>query len=314
MARYVRISAVAPRPPEINPHKSMQACVDEMIAHWDRWLGPVLCDRPDLIVLPEVCDRPGNFNQAQQLEYYAARGNRVRDHFMGVARAHQCQIAYSAVRTLPDGSARNSTQFINRRGEIDGIYNKNHLTHGEHFEAHLLYGKDAPVIRTDCGRLAGVICFDLNYKELREKYEQSKPEILIFSSMYHGGLMQSYWAYACRAWFIGCVSGDQCTVINPVGDLVARSTNYQAYVTAEINLDYRVAHLDYNQEKFKAAKRKYGSQLKIYDPGHLAAVLLTSESDSVTMDEIIKEFDIELWDDYYARSMAERHAPGQIEP
>ncbi|MDW7658227.1 MAG: carbon-nitrogen hydrolase family protein, partial [Bacillota bacterium] len=73
--------------------------------------------------------------------------------------------------------------------------------------------------------------------------------------MYHGGLMQNYWAYACRSWFIGCVPGDQCTIINPIGDLVAQSTNYYPYVTADINLDYRVAHFDYNREKFQAAKQ-----------------------------------------------------------
>jgi predicted amidohydrolase len=314
MARYTKVSAVAPRPHELDPRKDMNACVDDMIAHWDFWLESVLCDKPDLVVLPEACDRPPNFTMAQRLDYYAARGNRIRDHFIAVARAHQCNIAYSAARTLPDGTSRNTTQFINRQGGIDGVYNKNHLTHGEHFDAHLLYGKDAPIIRTDFGKVAGVICFDLNFEELRKKYEKAKPEVLVFSSMYHGGLMQNYWAYACRAWFIGCVPGDQCTIINPIGDLVAQSTNYYPYVTADINLDYQIAHIDYNRDKFKAAKQKYGNQLKIYDPGHVGAVLLTSESETVTMEEIISEFEIELWDDYYARSMAERHAPGHIEP
>lgn len=314
MARYVKVSAIAPRPHDMDPKKDMNACVDEMIVYWDQWLESVLCDQPDLVVLPEACDRPPNFTLAQRLAYYAARGNRIRDHFMAVARTHRCNIAYSAARTLPDGTSRNSTQFINRLGGIDGVYNKNHLVHDEYYEAHLLYGKDAPIIQTDFGKVAGVICFDLNYQELREKYEQGKPEVLVFSSMYHGGLMQNYWAYACRAWFIGCVAGDQCTIINPIGDLVAQSTNYYPYVTADINLDYRIAHIDYNQDKFKAAKQKYGSQLKIYEPGHIGVVLLTSESDAVTMAEIVSEFDIELWDDYYARSMAERHAPGHIEP
>jgi predicted amidohydrolase len=313
MARYVRVSAVAPHPHKMNPKKDMNACVDEMIDYWDSWLESVICDKPDLIVLPEACDRPSNFTLEQRLDYYVVRGDRIRDHFMDVANVNKCNIAYSSARVLQDGSLRNTTQFLNRQRGIDGFYNKNHLTHGEYFDANFLFGKDAPIIQADFGLVAGVICFDLNFKELREKYEKSGPEVLIFSSMYHGGLMQNYWAYSCRSWFIGCVSGDQCTVINPVGDLVAQSTNYYPHVTAEINLDYKVAHIDYNQNKFKAAKQKYGNNFRIYDPGHVGVVLLTSESDVVTSEEIVDEFNIELWGDYYTRSLAERHAPGHIE-
>ena len=314
MSRYVRVSVIAPRPRDMNPRQDMNACVDEMIACWDSWLAHVLCDQPDLVVLPEACDRPANFTTEQQQAFYAARGDRIRDHFRDVARAASCNIAYSAARRLPDGTWRNSTQFINRQGGIDGIYNKNHLTHGEHYDAKILYGKDAPVIRTDFGCVAGVICFDLNYRELREKYEKSRPEVLVFSSMYHGGLMQNYWAYACRAYFLGSVAGDQCTVINPVGDLVARSTNYYPFVTTDINLDCQVVHIDYNQPKYQAAKQKYGPKIRIHDPGHLGAVLLSSEADELSAADVIREFDMELWDDYYARSMAERHMPGHIEP
>ncbi len=314
MARYVKISSLAPHPHEMSPDKDLNTCVGEMIGHWDAWLEKVLCDRPDLIVLPEACDRAPNFTLDRRLEYYRVRGDRILHHFMDVAKTHRCNIAYSAARLLPDGTYRNSTQFINRRGELDGIYNKNHLVDAEYLVGHILYGKDASIIQTDFGKVAGAICFDLNFKELREKYEKSQPELLVFSSMYHGGLMQNYWAYACRSYFVGSVAGDQCTVINPLGDLVARSTNYYPYVTADINLDYKVVHIDYNGEKFDAAKKKYGNEVKIYDPGHVGAVLLTSESEERSVDDIIKEFGIEIWDDYYARAMAERHAPGHIEP
>ncbi|MDD2441532.1 MAG: carbon-nitrogen hydrolase family protein [Eubacteriales bacterium] len=314
MARFVTISAVAPRPHEMDPKQDLNASVAEMIAHWDGWLSHVLCDKPDLIVLPEACDRPPNFTLEQRLAYYAVRGNRIRDHFMAVARDNHCNIAYSAARQLPDGTWRNTTQFINRQGELDGFYNKNHLTHGEFYDAHILYGKDAPVIKTDFGTVAGVICFDLNYQELLQKYEKSRPELLVFCSMYHGGLMQNIWAYTCRSFFVGSVPGNQCTIINPVGDLVAQSTNYYPFVTAQINLDHRVVHIDYNTVKFPAIKQKYGRKVKIYDPGHLGCVLMTCEAEDLTMADIVREFELELWDDYYARSMAERHMPGHIEP
>ena len=75
-----------------------------------------------------------------------------------------------------------------------------------------------------------------------------------------------------------------------------------------MNLDCRVVHLDYNGEKLAAAKRTYGPGVIVHDPGLLGAVLLTSEMDGVSAQDIVKEFDIELWDDYYERAMAHRRS------
>lgn len=314
MARYVRVSAVAPAPHQMDTRKDLNACVDEMIGHWNKWLEKVICDKPDLIVLPEACDRAPNFSLERRLEYYEVRGDRIRDHFAGIAREYKCNIAYSSCRKLEDGTFRNCTQFINRKGGLDGTYNKNYLVIDENTDGGILYGKDAPVIKTDFGTVGGVICFDLNYNELRERYVKNPPEILVFSSMYHGGLMQNYWAYSCRSYFIGAVPASQCTVINPVGTLVAQSTNYYNYLVADINLDYKLAHLDHNRSRFETAKKKYGDRFKVTDPGYLGCMMLTSECEGISCDEIVKEFEIELLDDYFARSIEARYIPGRMEP
>lgn len=314
MARYVKLSAVAPAPYPLDPQQELEAGVDEMIAHWDAMLDKVLCDRPDLVVLPEACDRPPNFPMELRKKYYQVRGDRIRDHFSKVAQQSGTTIAYGAARLLPDGTYRNSIQFLNPKGGIDGIYNKNYLVIAEYTDGGILYGKEAPLIETSFGKVAGAICFDLNFNELRVQYERLQPELIVFSSMYHGGLVQNYWAYACRSWFIGSVAGNQCTIINPMGDLVAQSTNYYPFVTATVNLDYQVLHIDHNNPKFDAAKRKYGSKIKIYDPGRVGAVMLTSETDEFSARDVVKEFDMELWDDYYARSLAARDLPGRLEP
>ena len=140
---------------------------------------------------------------------------------------------------------------------------------------------------------------------LREAYAAQRPDLVLFCSMYHGGLMQSVWAYACRAHFVGAVAGDQCTVLNPLGELVARSTNYYHWVTAVINLDCVVAHIDYNNPKFRALKRKYGRDVTITDPGHLGCVLLTSEADGIGIHDMVAEFGIEKLDDYWQRARSE---------
>jgi len=313
MARPVRITALAPKPILREAFWDHGTTIDHMIAHWDRWLEKVLYDKPDLIVLPECCDRYGN-SGPELTEYYHARGSRVRDHFMEIAKSERVNIAYSAYWVMPDGTMRNATQFLNRDGGIDGVYHKNYPAVYEYTGRGVLCGKEASIIQTNFGKVAAAICFDLNFEELRSVYAAQHPELIVFSSAYHGALMQNYWAYSCRSWFVSSIPGEQCTVINPVGTTVAAATNYFPYVTADINLDYKVVHLDENWGKLDAVRKKYGRGVKVFDPGYLGAVLLTSEREDVTTDDMVSEFSIELWDEYYARSVASRFMPGHMEP
>ena len=313
MANYVRISTIGPRPVTERPG-SDQAAVDHMIAFWQGKLDQVLPDRPDLIVLPEACDRYPAHTMAERLAYYRARGNQVRDFFSGVARANRCHIAYSAAREMPDGTWRNSTQIIGREGQVLGIYNKNHPVITETTQGGILCGRDAPLIECDFGRMGCAICFDLNFDEIREKYVQSQPDLLVFSSMYHGGLMQGYWAYTCRAHLVTAIAGPPSAILSPMGTVLASTTNYFDFVTATVNLDCKVVHLDFNWEKLRAMKAKYGPRVSVYDPGYLGAVLISSESDRVTSGDLVQEFEIELLYDYWSRSLAHRRDPKNQEP
>jgi predicted amidohydrolase len=313
MANYVKISTIGPRPP-VEHRGTGQEAVDRMIAYWQGKLDQVLPDRPDLIVLPEACDRYPAHSMAERLDYYRARGDQVRDCFRKVARAHHCHIAYAAIREMPDGTWRNSTQLIGREGEVLGIYNKNHPVITETTEGGILCGKDAPLIECDFGRVGCAICFDLNFDEIRLQYVRSQPDLIVFSSMYHGGLMQRYWAYSCRAYMATSIAGPPSAILSPVGDILATTTNYFDFVTRTVNLDCQVVHLDGNWAKLKAMKDEYGPEVSIHDPGYLGSVLISSESDEITCDELIEAFEIERLDEYWARSLAHHHDPQNIEP
>ncbi len=317
MSRYVKISTLGRAPltlAEIGDNiNDIVEIVEKVKKIWQYELEKVLSDKPDLIVLPECCDSVFGLNDDKKEEYEKIKGSQIRDFFAKVAKENNCYMAYSASRCLPDGTKRNSTQLIDRKGNIAGIYNKNHVTIDENEENGTLYGADAKVIHCDFGRMACIICFDLNYDELRQKYIPQKPEVIIFSSLYHGGLMQRYWAYSCRSYFVGCVAGDENTIISPVGEVVARSTNYFNYLTHTINLDYIVCHLDYNMPKLQAVKKKYGRKVSIYDPGHLGSVLISSETEEFTAMDIAKEFEMELLDDYFERCRKHRSLPGKVE-
>ena len=58
MSQYVKISSIGARPIEMDVNIASKTAVNKMIAHWHKEIDQVLPDSPDLIVLPEVCDRP----------------------------------------------------------------------------------------------------------------------------------------------------------------------------------------------------------------------------------------------------------------
>ena len=277
-------------------------------------IGRVLPDSPDLIVLPEACNRfsPDTYENRKDFgpdmrEYYKYIGSRIRDHVAEIAKNNNTNIAYSAARYIPEtDDYRNSTVYIGRKGEICGIYDKNHLVIGENTNSKIAYGKTADVIKLDCADVATAICFDLNFTELMNKYKAQHPELIVFSSMYHGGLMQEQWAYGCRSYFVGAICNNPSRILNPFGEVVATTTNYTPFVTAEVNLDFALCHLDENWDKLKNAKEKYKTALQIHDPGYVGAVMLTCEDNSITVKDIIAEFQIELLDEYLDRSLRHR--------
>ncbi|WP_206611015.1 carbon-nitrogen hydrolase family protein [Mariniphaga sediminis] len=303
-SNYVTVATIGGRPSSVDRTQEMQVTVEKVIKFWDVRLKKVLPNKPDLVVLPEACDVPMGLTRTEKDNYYQTRKNQILDYFASVAKENRCYILYSTIRQQDaDGVRRNSGILLDREGKIAGIYDKNYPTIGE-MEAGIKAGDDAAVLECDFGRLACAICFDLNFDELRQKYEKMDPDIIVFPSMYHGGLVQSNWAYSCRSFFVSSCGFTTLPseVRNPLGEIVASSTNYFHYAVTTINLDSRLVHLDYNWDKLSAVKEKYGRAVTITDPGKLGAVLITSEHESVSVNQMIKEFDIELLDDYFNRS------------
>ena len=302
--RVVTVATIGNVPSELKS-ENKQEIVNHVIAFWEKELKQVLPDKPDLIVLPEFCDLSGEGE-----DYLRVRKNQVLDYFSSVAKDNHCYIAFGMKREEREGLWRNSCVVIDRNGGIAGIYNKNFPTIGE-MESGIKACDEAPVIECDFGRVALAICYDLNFDELRMRYVKEKPDLVLFSSMYHGGVAQSIWAYSCRAYFVGSVYRPTPSEIrNPMGQVVASSTNYFDFAVARINLDCELVHLDYNREKLTALKEKYGTGVTVSDPGELASVLVTSEDSKTTVDGMIKEFGIETLDDYLNRAREFRRSNG----
>lgn len=305
--RIVKVATIGNTPSRIE-NDNKQEIVDHVIKFWSNELKQVLRKKPDLIVLPELCDLSllGD-------EYLSVRKNQVLDYFASVARKNKCYIAFGMQRKDDEDLWRNSVVVLGRDGKIAGIYDKNFPTIGE-MQIGIKASDEAHIIETDFGRVAVAICFDLNFDELLKKYASQKPDLIILSSMYHGGLAQSVWAYTCQSYFVGSVyRGYPSQIRNPFGEVISSSNSQNDYAVESINLDFKRVHLAYNILNLAAMKKKYGNTVKISDPGEYASVLVSSENENVTVEQMIKEFEIIEFNDYLDQIREYRHEDGNME-
>ena len=264
-----------------------QKLVDRTIAYFKREFSKVMMYKPDLILLSEACERPAGLNSTNEFEYYKVRGNQIQDYFASVAKENQCYIAFG-MKHEENGTWWNSCVVLDRQGKVAGVYHKNYTTVYE--MPTITPGTEIPLIKCDFGTVACAICFDLNFDELRDKFAALKPDIILFPSNYHGGLEQAKWAYSCRSFFVcsyGFLSAPS-EIRNPLGMVVATSTNHNNYAVATVNLDRKVVHLDFNREKITALQRKYGNKVAYTDPGLMGVAILSSEHETISIDEMIK--------------------------
>jgi len=314
MANFVTISALSAKKPDFSAlPQSFSAYEAELKKALLRQIEKTLPDSPDMIVFPEASSRYQGSHaenvRGEWKEFYKYLGSSIESFLKPVARNNNVTIAYSAVRyAVPDAEKpyRNSTVYIGRDGSIRGVYDKNYLVTVENEVGDVGYGDRAELIQLDFGKVASVICFDLNFDELLQRYAEQKPDLVVFSSMYHGGLKQAQWAYTCQSYFVGAVSGVKSTILNPLGEVIAESSNYTDHVSATVNLDCKLCHLDGNGQRFAAAKAKYKDVLTIHIPSYIGAALLTCSDPSLSVDDILCEFGIETLDEYFLRSAVHR--------
>ena len=178
MARRIKVSTIGAQNMTNRFEDGLEKAVEEMLSHWKDEFSNVLCDKPDLIVVPECCDRYVNYTNEQRLQYYEYRADRILSYFSETARKNSCYITYSSIWPGGDGKNRNSLIMLDRKGEIVGIYDKFHLVPYEISGINGYCGDRAVLFECDFGKVGAVICFDLNFEKIRKLYMQKKMESL----------------------------------------------------------------------------------------------------------------------------------------
>jgi predicted amidohydrolase len=252
----------------------------------------------DLVVLSEGV--AAYAQSTDEAESVSSPGD-IMSVYMEFAVKEKCHIAGS-IKLEENGKVYNSIVYIGPKGNILGAYHKVNLTIGAIERGHSS-GTHAVIVDTEIGRLGGAICFDLNFEAIRKEYIALKPDIITFASMYHGGLMQALWAYQTRSFFVSALPFAGGGIIDPFGKALALTDCYSKIAMTTVNLDKAIVHLDCNREKFADIRRKYQNDIIIDIPPNIGAALIYSNSDKLSAMDVVKEFELELLDDYFDRSL-----------
>lgn len=224
--------------------------------------------------------------------------------YRNLAQGERCYVAGS-VKLAEQGRVFNAVVYYGPDGRYEGAYRKTFPTVGE-IESGISPGPGAAVLDTAIGRIGTLICFDLNFEELRRQYRSLQPDILVFASMFHGGMLQGVWVHECRAFFVCAWQEAGGGIVDPFGRLLAQTDCYHPIARAVVNLDRVLVHLDQNAEKFPAMERRYGEAIRIDIPAHLGQAIIYSESEEVSAEDMAREFGLEPLDAYLDRSRRRR--------
>lgn len=256
-------------------------------------------ENSDLIVLPEVfalqdcADWPAH---AEPLDGY------VFSELTKTARTYNIGIAFGH-GVLIDGKSYNSLAVLDRKGEVVALYHKAYPTIWE-LENGIIPGPGAVVSETEFGRLGFAICYDLNFSELRLAYRDQNPDLILFSSMFRGGLQTQMWAYETRSYFVSSVIDPRSVIANPLGRIIAETDAWSRSVTRTINLDCAVVHLDYTNRNLQQARLKYGAGFD-FEWAEAEGVALITAREQKSVRDLMQEYSWQTVEEYFVRA---RHA------
>ena len=251
-------------------------------------------EHPDLFLLPECC-LGDNFEKA---ESYDAPDGETFNHFGALAKKYQAYIV-APFLTKREGVRYNSSVVFARNGIPVFIYDKAFPTTGE-----LKFGVNPGCPGPDCfdsdfGKIGLAICFDLKFRTLFQNYCRKGMELLLFSSYFPGGFLLQARAFEFSCFAVSSHSqGDESVFTDNFGREFARANMFEPALTRKVELDSIVMHMDGNYEKIPAIKTRYGDQIEIEQLRPEGRMIIRSVSRSVTVKEIMREFNLISLDDF----------------
>jgi len=247
-------------------------------------------------VYPQLC-HPGE----GMYEYVEPAGGGTLERVADLARKYDVDIVWPRFERDEVG-IRNVSLYVNRRGELAGRYCKMFPTLGE-MDRGVVPGAEAVCVEADFGRVGFAVCFDLNFRELRDAWRPQKPDVIVFSSMYRGGVQLQEWALDLGAFVVSSCPTELGRIVDRGGRVLGVAT-YEALLVLPVNLNSVQLHMDYNWQKMDEILAKYGPRVRFDYYTQEARFVISA--DDVPVETIIEEFDLRRRDAYFAEARARR--------
>lgn len=276
------------------------AAIDQLLADTEPWVRRAARMGARILALTEVYPQLRHPGEAMYDHLEPADGGSLLGA-MELAKRYDLDLVWPRFETGPDGP-RNASIYIDRHGEVLGRYYKMFPTIDE-IDHGIIPGEGGVCVETEYGRVGMAICFDLNFIELRDSYRALAPDVIVFSSMYRGGIELQSWALDLGCFMVSSHGTELGRIVDRGGRILELAT-YEALVTAPVNLNSVQLHMDYNWGKMDAMLERYGPQLRFDYYTQEARYVISSET--VPIDEIVAEFELWPLQDYFAAARARR--------
>lgn len=235
----------------------------------------------DLVV---ACEGMGSLQSLDEAETLDG-GGPLLDAYRALARRERCTVV-GCLKLREDAGVSNAQAMLGPDGTVCGIYRKSFLTASE-VTAGLVHGPGPVVVPTPAGRIGGAICYDLKFDALRMAYRTLRPDIMAFSSMFHGGFQQQGWAFATRSYLVAACKDGFSAILDPLGRTLATASAWTLVARADLPRDHLVAA--YDEEALARLRRRRDPGMGVAVAAELGAVLLTGAGGSQSCGELARD-------------------------
>jgi predicted amidohydrolase len=277
------------------------ATADEQRRAMMELLREALKVRPDMVCLPETFTL--THITAPEIATEPVDGPTVTAAAK-LAKEGNCYVICPQM-TRRDGVYRNSAVIIGRRGEIVGIYDKRQPVTSTHdytkMEDGMMPGQGDGVFDLDFGRIGVRICFDIGFPDDWKGLAEKDVRLVVWSSAYNGGFPLQAYASMHEYYVVSSVRTDSSRIIDPCGTVLSRTDGTGPIIWRDINLDFLVAHTDFNYGIPGRIEKAYGNRVAVRRYGDEGALLIEPADPAVRTDALKKEFGLESRREYLCR-------------
>ncbi len=216
-----------------------------------------------------------------------------------LARKHRMYVI-CPIREQAGQEQFNTAVLLDREGKVIGQYRKVFVFWGE----GLVPGRDGlRTFDTDCGRIAILTCFDLNFPELWHEAETAGAEIVFWPSAYGGGNPLNAYAMLHHYYVVPVGAGNLIDITGKTLEGPQVRKPLPALSIAALDLDRTFVHTNFNEAKVKKLLGEHQGEVeqeKYYDME--SWYLLRAIKPGVQVRPLCKQYEIETLREYRHRS------------